>query len=399
MNTLFWIIIALMILAAVLLVVLPLFKKHPLTNVDGEQRNIGIARQRLAELKQQLQEGSLSEEQFDEQYLELQQSLNDDIDVDTTPQRQPGSGRWAIPVLVLLVPTLSILVYLLLGDTNALIKAEQQKADIQAAVDVQAQIAPLIERLKQNPNDDQSRLMLGRSYIFLQQFQNAVAVYAELYRRQPDNAEIMLNYADTLASTRNGRLAGEPAELIFKALKLAPDNNDALWLAGMAKVEEGDSAQAIAYWQQLISRLPAESDALPMIKEMIAELAGRQVEQSPVASATNINVHVVLDSALKGQVQAAQTVFIYAQALNGPKMPLAITRKTASELPVSVTLNDAMAMQPGMHLADFKQLKIIARVSKTGNASTQTGDLIGSAEISLPVSDQAVEIVINQEVK
>jgi len=400
LNTLFWIITAGLLMVALLLLVWPLLKKQPLANQDGEQRNIDIARQRLVELKQQLQDGSLSEEQFDEQYLELQQSLNDDLDAEATPQRQPGSGRWVIPLLVLFVPALSLFLYLLLGDLHALKKLEQQQAEQQTAANVQAMIAPLLERLKQNPNDAEGWVMLGRSYIYLQQYQNAADVYAEMNRRQPDDIEIMLNYADTLAMSRNGQLAGEPASLIYKALQMAPDNNDALWLAGMAKVEEGDAAQAMSYWEKLAKQLPADSATLQQVRQMIAELAAQQPDKSAVAATTtNIKVRVELDAAVKAQVSAQQTVFIYAQALNGPKMPLAIVRKQVADLPLDVVLNETMAMQANMHLADFKQLRIVARISKTGDASTQAGDLIGSAELTLPASDQPVGILINQEVK
>lgn len=397
----FWLIIAGLSLVAVLLVALPLLKKSPLTDADGEQRNLKIARQRLAELKQQLQDGNLSEEQFDEQYLELQQSLNDDLDADIKPKRQAGSGRWAIPVLVVSVPVLSLFLYFLLGDANALKKVEQQQAAQQTAAEVQAMIPSLVARLKQTPDDAQGWMMLGRSYVYLQQYQNAADVFAELNRRQPGNIEVLLNYANSLAMSRNGQLAGEPAALIYKALQIAPDNNDALWLAGLAKVEEGDAAQALGYWRKLAGLLPADSDALQQVQQMIAEVSAQQVGKPAAVATTKISAHVELDPAIEAKVQAQQTVFIYAQALNGPKMPLAIVRKQVAELPLDVELNDTMAMQPNMRLADFKQLRIVARVSKTGNASTQAGDFIGSAEIDLPANDQPepVKITINQEVK
>ncbi|MGZ4999558.1 MAG: c-type cytochrome biogenesis protein CcmI [Methylomonas sp.] len=401
MNTLFWLILAGLLVTALLLLVLPLLKTKPLADADGEQRNLQIARQRLAELKQQLQDGILSEEQFDEQYLELQQSLNDDLDADIRPKHLSGSGRWVIWVLVLFLPLLSLFLYFLLGDANALQKAEQQQVAQHTAAKVQAMIAPLIERLKQNPDDAQGWMMLGRSYVYLQQYQNAADVFAQLNRHQPNNPEVMLNYADSLAMTRNGRLAGEPSTLIYKALQLDPNNKNALWLAGMAKMEEGDAAQAIGYWQKLAGLLPPDSEALPQVRQMIAEASAQQSSQPTAVAITKINVQVELDAAIKTKVESGQTIFIYAQALNGPKMPLAIVRKQVADLPLDVELNDTMAMQPGMHLADFKQLKIIARISKTGNASAQAGDFIGVAQIELPDDGQPkpVRITINQEVK
>ena len=242
--------------------------------------------------------------------------------------------------------------------------------------------------------------MLGRSYLFLQQYQNAVDVFAELNRRQPNNPDILMGYANSLAMAQNGQLAGAPAALVYKVLQLAPENSDALWFAGLAKVEEGDAAQAIVYWEKLTGLLPEDSDVLKQVRQMIVELGAQQPDKTAAVATTNINVHAELDEALKALVQAEQTLFIYAQALNGPKMPLAIVRKRVADLPLDVILNDTMAMQPNIHLADFKQLKIIARISKTGNASTQAGDVIGSAELNLSGHDpESVKITINQEIK
>lgn len=387
-----------MLAVALLLLVLPLLKNHALARVDGTQRNADIARQRHAELKQQLRDGLLSQTQYDEQYLELQQSLNDDLDTDPGQRPQTGNGRWAIPVIVLFLPLLSLLLYFHLADPEALQKAEIQQANDKTVTEVRTMIARIIERLKQNPDDIEGWLMLGRSYKYLQQYPDAAKVFAKLYQIQPDNPEVLLNYAESLAMVRNGQLAGEPAALAYKAVKLAPDNNDALWMAGMAKAEEGEAEQAIAYWQKLAGQLPAGSASQQQVQQMITEAAARQSETTG-SVATNIGVRVEIDAALKPQVQAGQTVFIYAQALNGPKMPLAIVRKLVADLPVSVNLNDTMAMQPNLHLADFKQLKIVARISKTGDASTQTGDFIGASELSLPANDQPVSVLINQEVK
>lgn len=383
------------------LLILPLYRIGAVSTADGEQRNVAIARQRLAELKQQLQDGGLSEEQFAQQYLELQQSLNDDLDLDDSSRPTSGTGRWVIPVVGLLLPLLSLSIYLLLGDANALQKAELQASNERNLANIQAAIPALIERLKQNPGDREGWLILGRSYLFLQQFQNAADVFAQLYRHQPDNLEVLLSYANSLAMARNGQMAGEPAMLVYKALKLSPDNIDALWLAGMAKVEEGDAITALSYWQKLAELLPADSESLGQVKQAIAEVKVRNVDKPTPAASVSIPVRVELQDSIKTNVQPQQTLFVYAQAAQGPKMPLAIVRKQVADLPLDVTLNDTMAVQPNLHLSEFKRLKIVARISKSGNASTQIGDFIGSAEIELsmkPISSP-VNIIINQEVK
>ncbi len=386
MNILFWLIIAALVLLALGLLILPIWRQKTVLSVSHSQDNIAIARQRLAELKQQLVDAEISQSQYDQYYLELQQSLNDDLSSASDMPASQGKGRWVVWLLLLLVPAVSVPLYLNLGDSLALEKAQLQ----QNATEIHDKIPGLIAHLQQNPSDLQGWLMLGKSYVFLQDYPKAAQVFAKLYQLQPDNLEVILNYADNLAMSRDGQLAGEPAALIEKALTLEPNNNEALWLAGMAKMEVGDYQQALNYWQKLANQLPADAEGLGQVQAMIAEASAQA--NTPK---TEIAVKVTLDATLKAQ--ANQTLFVYAQAVTGPKMPLAIVRKQVSDLPLSINLNDSMAMQPNLHLADFKQLKIIARISKTGDASTQKGDLIGSTEISLPIS-QPVSILINQAV-
>jgi cytochrome c-type biogenesis protein CcmH len=385
-NILFWLIIGALVLLALGLLIVPILRQKPLLSVSHAQDNIAIARQRLAELKQQLVDAEISQSQYDQYYLELQQSLNDDLSSANDMPASQGKGRWVIWLLLLFVPAVSVPLYLNLGDSLALEKAQLQ----QNAIEIHDKIPGLIAHLQQNPSDLQGWLMLGKSYVFLQDYPKAAQVFAKLYQLQPENLEVILNYADNLAMSRDGQLAGEPAALIEKALTLEPNNNEALWLAGMAKMEVGDYQQALNYWQKLASQLPADAEGLSQVQAMIAEATAQA--NTPK---TEIAVKVTLDAALKAP--ANQTLFVYAQAVTGPKMPLAIVRKQVSDLPLSINLNDSMAMQPNLHLADFKQLKIIARISKTGDASSQKGDLIGSTEISLPIS-QPVNITINQAV-
>lgn len=402
MNTLFWILAALLVLLALLLLLPPLLKKRDvLAEDDHQQRNISIARQRLAELNRQQQNGELSQALFDEQYLELQLMLNDDLQTAAEqPRPVTGQGRWVAALVGLFLPLVSIALYAQLGDLNAVDKIEQQQADKQSVAKVEALIVKLKEHLQQQPEDLEGWIMLGRSYSYLQQYQNAADIYAQLYRRKPDDAEIILQYANNLGMARNGDMTGEPAQLIFKAVQLAPDNANILWLAGLAKAEEGSSREAAAYWQKLAGLLPADSEALQQVQKMLKSLdVDADNSSRPAAETVDINIQAAIEPTLKAKMDPQATVFIYAQAVNGPKMPLAIVRKTLSDLPVKVVLNDNMAMQGSTRLGEHQKLKIIARVSRSGNAMPQVGDLIGSTEITQPFAKQLVNVLINQEVK
>lgn len=399
MNTLFWIIVAGLVLLALALIVPPLLRKTPLPDDDHRQRNIKIARQRLAELRQQLQDGVLDQVQFDEQYAELQLMLNDDLQASEAGKAPERQGRWIIPILLVLLPMLSLLLYVSLGDINALSKVELQQTQVKAAENMAGMMGKLQQRLQQQPDDVEGWIMLGRSYGFLQQYQDAADAFARADKLKPDDVEIMLQYANNLAMARGGSMKGEPEQLIARVIEKAPDNANALWLAGMAMAEAGDFAKAKQYWQKLLQLLPPDAEGLSQVQQMLAAVDQELEKQRSAGPAIEIKVKVTIDPALKANLQPQDAVFIYAQAVNGPKMPLAIVRKQGSDLPTEVVLNDQMAMQGGSRLGEQQQLRIVARVSKSGQAMTQPGDLLGSVELAQPFAGATANVLINQEVK
>jgi cytochrome c-type biogenesis protein CcmH len=401
MNTVFWLIIAVLLLVAIALIVLPLLKNAALGNTDAALRNARIVKQQLAELQQQLNDGVLTQSQFDGQYQEMMLDLNDELDADTRIKTPGGSGKWIIPVVVLFVPLFSLALYLQLADPEALAKTQSRQLAEQNIGEVRLLIPQIIERLKQQPEDLQGWVMLGKSYHFIEDYQQASQVFAKLNQLAPNRPEFMLLYAESLAMTRNGELAGEPAELAFKAVQLAPDNKDALWMAAIAKVEAGQRPEALAYLQKLLTLLPDDAVALPQIQQMMAELSPETAMAAPAsAEAVSFSVQVNVDSAVRHKIRPEEMLFVYAQTVDGPKMPIAANRKRVTRFPVSLELNDGMAMQPNRHMADFKHLRIVARISKTGNASSQPGDLIGVTLLDLPHNpQQPVSVLINEEVK
>jgi len=420
---LFLLIVSVMILSAFLIVLPPLLRKHPLAEAGQDQRNIAIARQRLAELKEQLQAGALTQALYDEQLVELEQALSDDLDIQSQAKTSPtgrrrgalagaeastSSGRWMAFVLVLAIPLVAGALYWTLGNYQSLSQVDQPAAANQAAPELEQMknmVAGLAERLKEQPNDAMGWTMLGRSYKYLQQYPKAVEAFEHAYRLIGDQPEIMLLYADALAFASNEQMAGKPAELVFKALAMEPNNVTGLWLGGMAKAQTGDFAAAMALWEKLEAQLPQGSEAQQEIQVLLAKLATQMPEgaatqeEAKPATAVSIDVQVSLASELQKSAGPNDTVFIYAQALSGPKMPLAIVRKQVSELPLTVNLTDAMAMMPTMKLSNFEQVKLLARISKSGDAMQQPGDLIGVIEQVALTDKEAHKIVINSQIK
>jgi len=403
---LFLLIVSVLILIAFLLILPPLWRKKTVQEADLDQRNIAIAQHRLAELKENRLSGGLSQEQYEEQLADLEQALSDDLEIKSHVTAAQSQGRWVIYVLALGIPLLAGSLYFTLGNYQAISHSAEMSVDPEALklAEINKMVGGLAEKMKANPDDAKGWLMLGRSYKALDQFPKAVDAFANAYRLLGDQAEVMLLYADAIAYANDKNLAGKPTELVFKALALEPDNMNALWLGGMAKAQQGDPATAIKLWKKLETLLPPNSEPLQEIQDLLAKIESRdainRVSTQPTdVAGVALEVQVSLAPELQKATSPGDTVFVYAQALSGPKMPLAIVRKQVSDLPLSVSLNDTMAMMPTMKLSNFSQVKLLARISKSGNAMSQPGDLIGSIDQVTLADKKNHTIVINGSVK
>ena len=409
MNIVFLLLVGALIVIAFLFILPPLWRKHSNLDVDLDQRNVKIAQQRLAELKENLRSGGLSQSQYDEQLADLEQVLSDDLDIQSKVSAVSTQSRWIIYVLVIALPLLAGTLYWTLGNYQAVSHSAEMAINTDAIkmAEINKMVNGLAEKLKNNPGDAQGWLMLGRSYDVLEQHAQAIEAFAHAYQLLGDQAEILLLYADALGYVNDRSLIGKPSELIFKALALEPDNMKALWLGGMAKAQEGDAVTATRLWKKLESLLPPDSEYQQEIQGLLAKLASEspdalaQSEAEPVAAVSSaaITVQVSLAPELIKSAAATDTVFVYAQALSGPKMPLAIVRKLVSDLPITVSLNDTMAMMPTMKLSNFSEVKLLARVSKSGNAMSQAGDLIGAINQVLLTDKNTQHIMISDVVK
>ncbi|MGR8940830.1 MAG: tetratricopeptide repeat protein, partial [Gammaproteobacteria bacterium] len=285
--------------------------------------------------------------------------------------------------------------------------AQASPEGMPSPADIEKMVAGLAEKMKANPDDGEGWLMLGKSYKYLELYPKAADAFGNAYRLMGDKADVMLLYAEALAFAADKNLAGKPAELIFKALKLEPENPNGLWLAGLAKVQQGDPQGAATLWRKLESLLPEGSEPRKEMQNIIAGLpaqAQAAASETPpppaaTAAAASISVEVSLAPELRQAASPGDTVFIYAQALTGPKMPLAIVRKQVSDLPLKVTLDDSTAMMPAMKLSNFGEVKLLARISKSGQAVTQPGDLIGTVEKAALSGSKGYQIIINQRIE
>ncbi|MEQ1558640.1 MAG: c-type cytochrome biogenesis protein CcmI [Methyloglobulus sp.] len=410
MNVVFWLIAVIMILIALAIILPPVWRERKIrVSDDLDQRNIKIARDRLAELKANRDSGGINQSQYDEQVAELEQGLSDDLEIASQPGKSPSQGRWLVYVLVAVIPVLSVGLYWKLGHFQAVSHSDElNQAGSQAPSPeaIRKMVTGLAEKLKAEPNNLQGWLMLGRSYKAMGEHPQAVDAFAHAYQLAGEKADVILPYAEALALAGNNQWQGKPEELVAKALALEPENLNGLWFASMAKAQQGDKKAAIDYLRKLEVLLPPDSPDKKQLHDLIVSSDKDMGNAAPAKSApaatlsgASLTVNVSLAVALQQTVSPEDTVFIYAQPLSGPKMPLAIIRKQVKDLPLSATLTDAEAMMPNMKLSNFKQVRLLARISKSGGAIPQTGDLIGVIEPASPGERQEYKLVISDQVK
>lgn len=420
--TLFWIVCAVLLLVALLFVVLPLLRTSGNKNdslVLRDAANLDILRDQSAELETDLRNGLLTQEAYEQGKRELQARLLEEVKSADALQAQPaGPARKPAKVLaaflVILLPLFSVPLYLVIGNTEALLPQQKQNAvDNFGIIRSEAALQELERKLEKIPEDPDGWVTLARSYSELQRFPDAVRAYQKLVELVPYEAHLWASYADVYAMANNQSLLGEPTRLLDRALELDGNNQLALALAGSAAMERGDYVAAIRHWTKLANLLPQDNPDVQMIysgikqarefllmqkggKKKLAKLTA-ELEAKKTSSSVTISGKVSISPELKGKVAPTDTVFIFARPAQGSKMPLAILSKQVKDLPIRFMLDDSTAMQPEMGISSVDRVVVLARVSKSGNATAQPGDLEGATAAIKPGSGE-VNIVIDSVV-
>ena len=418
--TVFWSLATVMVVVALLFVLPPLLRKRELPAVSRDELNTEVIKAQLAELDADLAAGKLDQNQYATARTDLEQELLYDLNTTGPARHEPRSGRWATLLIIPLLPLCAVLLYQQLGSEELIdrlqqVQSFQSQTVEQQSASIEEMIARLSARLQQQPDDLEGWTMLARTYNILERYREAETAYENVLRLGGESAGLLTDYADAMAMANGGTFTSKSGALLTRALELDPNNVKGLWLAGHWKNQSGMYAEAIDYWQQAASLLPDDGQDKPVITRQIQQAqqqlgiavdSEQQAAASPAnvtpdnsASGVTLQVQVSLDPALTAKTSPGDTVFIFARAAQGPRMPLAIVRKQVKDLPVSVVLDDSMAMAPGMMLSGFEEVLVGARISKSGNAMAQSGDLQGSKSPVRPADSASLDIVIDSVVQ
>jgi cytochrome c-type biogenesis protein CcmH len=429
----FYIAAALMLVIALGFVILPLLRSGRAAGagrIADTESNVAIYRQQRQEILAEFDSGVLTAQERDDALAELTLRAGQEV-VKGVEVQMPAAVPAAAParlwawaaVMAVLVPLLTFGLYAKLGSPDAAKLAAAGTHDASSFSDKQilGMVDSLAEKMKNNPDDAQGWALLGRSQRMLERWPQAAQAFERANQLSPNDAPLLADYADMLAVTQQGNLNGKPFDLILQALKADPENRKALALAGTAELNRRNFGPALGYWERLQKLLPAGSEEQQQVAATIEEIrqaqdggtspgpAGRTApavptvqKPAPVAdtAATSLTGKVTITPELAKQVALTDTLFIFARSAQqgGPKMPLAILRVQAKELPREFELTDSMAMAPNFKLSGFAEVVVEARVSKSGNASPQSGDFQGASSIIKPGA-RGVSIVIDRVIK
>ncbi len=416
-------IMAVMAVAGALFVVVPLLRHRARPELSGVVVNSMVYRDRLQELETDLREGRVQADEFAQLKAELELTLLDDVNLSQQDQAVRSlKGKWLVWPLFALIPLAGFFLYWTEGYrpvTGEWLATQPRMerllpkmlaGDFEALEQESVQLPELIRgmqvRLQKKPDDARSWYLLGVSYMQMRMAEQAELAFNRALMLEPDNSDFVLGYTQASIALNNGKLSPQMEQALLRIIQQQPDNPKPYMMLGMASFQDGDFAGAINIWQQYVQRESADQRAVQLLQRSIEVAQNQQTQAASgadnkatetagaVKPVLSVTVNVAAD--VREKLSATDTLFIYAKAVNGPPMPLAVVRQPVGNWPVTAQLSDANAMTPMATLSKFPEVIVQARVSPTGNAIPQSGDWIGPTQVvKLQGGEQAVAMEIS----
>ncbi|MCX7165564.1 MAG: c-type cytochrome biogenesis protein CcmI [Rhodocyclales bacterium] len=424
--TYFFLAAATLVVAALALLLRPWWRAgRGIVNVDAlPVLNAAIHRDRLGELERDRSNGTLSAADLTEAREELQRQLLDDTAATEVVAADAFSRSSGIAIAILL-PLIAVALYALLGSPSAVLPGEVQTQ--RATADMEQLVTKLAAKMEQNPDNPEGWAMLARSYKSLGRWDDAERAFTRIGPELNRNAELLAELAEMLVQKNNG-FDDRSRQLIQQALRLEPNNMLALFMGGGDAFDGGRYAEAAARWERLLPQLEPGGEDARMVEASIAKARERSggaraagprgkplpgvtpqddvhrgvaktdkgADKGPAkATEKSVSGRVELAPALKDKANPDDVVFIFARAVDGPRMPLAAQRARFADLPLDFTLDDSQAVMPGATISSAQQVRVEVRVSKSGKAQSGKGDLTGKSAAVKPGA-KGLRIVIDQ---
>jgi len=392
--TIFLISAFLLLVLVLVLVLRPFMFPAKLPATSRRQMNAAIYREELDKLEAERSAGSLTAADYEIAHAEMRQRLFQDTS-EADDQSVMGSSKKTVLGLCIFIVLLSSGLYLTLGDARQV--AEINAAPPMTQEGVEKMVSEFAAKLEKDPTNLKGWAMLARSYKILGRNDDAIKAYERAGNYIDTDPQLLADYADALAVKANGNFAGKPSQLIQQALKLDPNHLMALWLSGTASYTAGNYRAAVQTWEKLAQQLPPGTEEARSIEISIADARtkGGLTPKAPTAvTEKGISGKVAISAELKASVQPGDVVMVIARK-PGERMPVAVLRTPAAEFPMNFVLNDALAMNPNAPLSKQSEVTLEVRISKTGMAKQEAGDLISAVQ-TVQVGASNVQLIVNQ---
>jgi len=390
---------AFLLLVLVLLLLLrPYLFPGKVAATSRRQMNAAIYREELDKLEAERSAGLITSTDYEIAHAEMRQRLFQDTNEEDDHATLGSTKKTAI-ALLLFVAILSSGLYFYLGDVSRVAQMNTENPMTQEGIEKMVNEFAL--KMEKDPGNLKGWAMLARSYRVLGRNEEAVKAYARAGNFIDSDPQLLADYADALASNANGNFSGKPLSLINQALKLDPNNLMALWLSGTAAFSNGNYRSAVQVWEKLAAQLPPNSEDLKAIEGSIAEARSKgglaakaPAAPSAIPSAKGVSGQIELSNDLKSKVNSGDTVLVIARQV-GERMPVAVLKTSVAQFPMRFVLNDTLAMNPNAPLSKLKEVSVEVRISKTGMAKPEPGDLISAVQ-TIQVGTENARLLVDQ---
>ena len=409
MTQTFWLTAAVMILLALAFVIAPLFfhRSGRRAELDLRNQNLLAYRSRMAELDREFEAGAMDEDSYRQLREELAGSMLDDVsDADQGVLESPaqvGDGKSSLVVILaslVIVPAAAVFLYQQWGALDEVEQfrsmQEMMAADGDRLAQMQELTAQLRERLVENPDNTEGWAMLGRTYMRLEQYRDAAWAFEQLAGSIDEDANGKAVAWGLSAQAQfflsQGAMTPQVTETIAKARELNPDEVNSLGLLGIHAFSQENYEEAIRYWERIVTVAP-DHPQIGSIRQGIDQAYQRLGREAPddekaAAAGPGVTVRVEIAESFRDEVPDDTTLFVLARSAKGQGgPPLAVARLTAGQLPAEVRLDDRFNMSPDTKLSEAGEVRVQARLSRSGTARPQAGDWEGALEQPVPVAD------------
>ncbi len=405
-----WASFALLTLIALLFVMLPFLKKERVKTIthNANAELISIYEQRLVELQNDLENQRIDAQNHSESVIELKRRLLNELSPEKSLNSRGNNRIFALTGGAFVIALTGIF-YSMTGNQQQISawhdamdnlaeygeRAVMQKGEPLSENELQAFALALRTKLNQTGDDEIAWMLLGRVAMSLNEFDMAQQSFDKALQMNPANMQVLISYSQVLLLEGSEASMTRAAGMLSKVLQEEPQNLDAISLLALIAYERKDWVQAKAAFEVLLASMDKADTRYNMIAQRISEIEQQQAQNVDVTKSAAIKVTVNVSTELKNKQPENGILFVFAKALNGSPMPLAVVKLNEYQFPITVELSDANSMVAGLNLSSAEDIVITARISNDDSVMPSSGELEGHSAALKRESTRQLQLQID----